>query len=131
MGKAVLTSHGLDFDAYFYWISVAALFSFTIVFDLGFVLALTYLKRKLILVDVRQAVYVKVTSIFFILTCRTFVKSAPNTSRAIISKKKMSQLKARDDYNASAKLDNESTTVAVSQSIAGTRKNGETKLLDS
>ncbi|KAF9674338.1 hypothetical protein SADUNF_Sadunf10G0116900 [Salix dunnii] len=46
MGDAVLTSHGLNFEGYFYWISLAALFGFTILFDLGFILALTYLKRN-------------------------------------------------------------------------------------
>jgi membrane protein DedA with SNARE-associated domain len=46
MGKGVLTSHGLNFEGYFYWISLGALFGFTILFDLGFILALTYLKRK-------------------------------------------------------------------------------------
>jgi hypothetical protein len=46
MGNGVLTSHGLNFEGYFYWISLGALFGFTILFDLGFILALTYLKRK-------------------------------------------------------------------------------------
>lgn len=44
MGNGVLTSHGLNFEGYFYWISLGALFGFTILFDLGFILALTYLK---------------------------------------------------------------------------------------
>ncbi|RXH71770.1 hypothetical protein DVH24_025271 [Malus domestica] len=42
LGNEVLTRHGLNFDGYFYWISVGALFAFTVLFDLGFVLALTY-----------------------------------------------------------------------------------------
>jgi len=46
VGKEVLSSHGLDFDSNFYWISVGALLGFTILFDFGFVLALTYIKRK-------------------------------------------------------------------------------------
>ncbi|PON46935.1 ABC transporter-like [Trema orientale] len=92
IGKNVLTSHGLDFEAYFYWISVAALFSFTIIFDIGFVLALTYVKPA-------------------------------KVSRAIVSKKKMSQLQARNDYNASAKLDSESTPVVFSKTLAETRIN--------
>lgn len=46
MAKDVLTSHGLNFDGYFYWISLGALLGFIILFDLGFILALTYLKRK-------------------------------------------------------------------------------------
>ncbi|XP_030496768.2 pleiotropic drug resistance protein 3 [Cannabis sativa] len=94
IGKNVLTNHGLDFEAYFYWISVAALFCFTILFDLGFVLALTYLKP-------------------------------PKLSRAIVSKKKMSQLQARNGYNDSTKLDNKSTPVELSQTISETRKDGK------
>ncbi|KAJ0092910.1 hypothetical protein Patl1_24754 [Pistacia atlantica] len=44
VGMSILTSHGLNFDGYFYWISVGALFGFTILFDFGFILALTYLR---------------------------------------------------------------------------------------
>ncbi|XWS08431.1 hypothetical protein CRYUN_Cryun40dG0002000 [Craigia yunnanensis] len=44
VGKDVLTSHGLNFDGYFYWISFGALLGFTILFELGFILALIYLK---------------------------------------------------------------------------------------
>ncbi|KAH9766498.1 ABC transporter G family member 37 [Citrus sinensis] len=44
IGRYTLTSHGLNFESYFYWISVAALIGFMILFDLGFILALTYLK---------------------------------------------------------------------------------------
>ncbi|XP_059632028.1 pleiotropic drug resistance protein 3-like [Cornus florida] len=42
LGQSVLIRHGLNFDGYFYWISVGALVGFAIFFDLGFVLALTY-----------------------------------------------------------------------------------------
>ncbi|XP_027917974.1 pleiotropic drug resistance protein 3-like [Vigna unguiculata] len=45
VGKEVLRSHGLDFDSNFYWISVGALLGLTILFDFGFVLALTYIKQ--------------------------------------------------------------------------------------
>uniref|UniRef100_A0A5B6Z2Y3 Putative pleiotropic drug resistance protein 3-like n=1 Tax=Davidia involucrata TaxID=16924 RepID=A0A5B6Z2Y3_DAVIN len=44
LGQSVLARHGLNFDSYFYWISIGALVGFVIFFDLGFVLALTYLK---------------------------------------------------------------------------------------
>uniref|UniRef100_A0A7N0UHR1 ABC transporter domain-containing protein n=1 Tax=Kalanchoe fedtschenkoi TaxID=63787 RepID=A0A7N0UHR1_KALFE len=43
LGIQILTSHGLNYKSYFFWISVAALFGFMIVFDLGFVTALTFL----------------------------------------------------------------------------------------
>ncbi|KAL9352179.1 hypothetical protein Peur_054859 [Populus x canadensis] len=77
MGKGVLTSHGLNFEGYFYWISLGALFGFTILFDLGFILALTYLKP-------------------------------PKMSRAIISKKRFSQLQGREDQEWSRQPENES-----------------------
>ncbi|KAK6254300.1 hypothetical protein SCA6_015605 [Theobroma cacao] len=44
IGKDVLTSHGLNFEGYFYWISFGALLGFTLLFEFGFILALTYLK---------------------------------------------------------------------------------------
>ncbi|XP_043687310.1 pleiotropic drug resistance protein 3-like [Telopea speciosissima] len=44
LGQQVLQSHGLDFRSYFYWISLAALFGFAILFNVGYVLALTFLK---------------------------------------------------------------------------------------
>ncbi|XP_073306955.1 pleiotropic drug resistance protein 3-like isoform X1 [Primulina huaijiensis] len=44
LGQTILAGHGMDFGGYFYWISVGVLFGFMIMFDIGFVLALTYLK---------------------------------------------------------------------------------------
>ncbi|XP_060167398.1 LOW QUALITY PROTEIN: pleiotropic drug resistance protein 3-like [Lycium barbarum] len=44
IGNEVLESHGLNFNGYFYWVSVCALFGLTILFNIGFTLALTYLK---------------------------------------------------------------------------------------
>ncbi|XP_010313833.1 pleiotropic drug resistance protein 3 isoform X3 [Solanum lycopersicum] len=44
LGNEVLDSRGLNFDGYLYWISVCALFGFTILFNIGFTLALTFLK---------------------------------------------------------------------------------------
>ena len=51
IGMEVLTTHGLNFDGYFYWISLGALFGFTILFDIGFISALTYIKRKFISIN--------------------------------------------------------------------------------
>ncbi|KAK9136565.1 hypothetical protein Sjap_007159 [Stephania japonica] len=42
IGRQTLMSRGLNFDGYFYWISLAALFGFTMLFHLGFMLALTF-----------------------------------------------------------------------------------------
>ncbi|KAK2966796.1 hypothetical protein RJ640_008799 [Escallonia rubra] len=47
LGKQTLDSRGLDYNAHLFWISLGALFGFTIIFNLGFTLALTFLKRKL------------------------------------------------------------------------------------
>ncbi|KAK1592033.1 hypothetical protein Q3G72_018095 [Acer saccharum] len=44
IGRSVLASRNLEFDGYFYWISLGALLGFILFFDLGSVLALTYLK---------------------------------------------------------------------------------------
>nr|XP_023885614.1 pleiotropic drug resistance protein 3-like isoform X1 [Quercus suber]POE69405.1 pleiotropic drug resistance protein 3 [Quercus suber] len=44
LGQQVLESHGLNFDGYFYWISIAALTGFTVLFNVGFTLTLTFLK---------------------------------------------------------------------------------------
>ena len=51
LGKRILEIHGLNFPSYFYWISLAALFGFALLFNIGFVLALTYFKCKSILTN--------------------------------------------------------------------------------
>ncbi|XP_062144197.1 pleiotropic drug resistance protein 3-like [Alnus glutinosa] len=42
--QETLESRGLDFSGYLYWISVGALFGFAIVFNIGYILALSFLK---------------------------------------------------------------------------------------
>ncbi|KAL5700649.1 drug-responsive transcription factor pdr3 [Ranunculus cassubicifolius] len=44
IGKQTLESRDLSFSGYFYWISLAALFGFAILFNIGFTLALSFLK---------------------------------------------------------------------------------------
>ncbi|XP_044500167.1 pleiotropic drug resistance protein 3-like isoform X2 [Mangifera indica] len=44
IGKAVLDSRGLNYQGYFLWISLGALFGFALLFNFGFVLALSFLK---------------------------------------------------------------------------------------
>ncbi|KAK6915724.1 Plant PDR ABC transporter associated [Dillenia turbinata] len=44
VGEETLKSRGLNFDSYYFWISIAALFAMTMVFNIGFTLALTFLK---------------------------------------------------------------------------------------
>ncbi|KAK9291868.1 hypothetical protein L1049_019818 [Liquidambar formosana] len=44
IGREILEKRGLNYDGYFYWISLGALFGFTIIFVIGFTLALSFLK---------------------------------------------------------------------------------------
>ncbi|XVF41711.1 hypothetical protein PTKIN_Ptkin01aG0301900 [Pterospermum kingtungense] len=43
-GREILESRGLNYDGNYFWISLGALFGFTIVFNIGFTLALSFLK---------------------------------------------------------------------------------------
>ena len=126
IGKEVLTSHGLDFDGYFYWISIGALFCFTMFFDLGFVLALTYLKRKPILADVKQFLQAKTETIRSCTNLQFFVNAAPRVSRAMISKKKLSQLQSSNHHNGGEKRNNDSNHPVPSKTVDESRKEGET-----
>ncbi|KAF5182324.1 Abc transporter g family member [Thalictrum thalictroides] len=44
IGAQTLESRGLSFNGYFYWISLGALFGFSILFNVGFTLALSFFK---------------------------------------------------------------------------------------
>ncbi|KAM1576824.1 hypothetical protein ACFX15_032561 [Malus domestica] len=44
IGRQILDSRGLNFEGYCYWISLGALFGFTIVFNIGFTLSLSFFK---------------------------------------------------------------------------------------
>jgi hypothetical protein len=57
------------------------------------------------------------------------MNTAPKMSRAIISKKRSSQLQGRDDYNSSTQLDNQPTVPTFPQTTAETRNLGKIKLL--
>ncbi|CAI0395153.1 unnamed protein product [Linum tenue] len=46
IGNSILESRGLNFQADLYWVSVGALFGFTLLFNIGYVLALSYLKCR-------------------------------------------------------------------------------------
>ncbi|KAJ6794307.1 ABC transporter G family member 41-like isoform X1 [Iris pallida] len=46
VGQEILRGRQLDFQGYFYWLSVAALFGFTLLFNICYTLALTYLKNS-------------------------------------------------------------------------------------
>nr|XP_043620816.1 pleiotropic drug resistance protein 3-like [Erigeron canadensis] len=44
IGIQILQSRGLDFDGSYFWISLGALFGFALLFNIGFIMALSYLK---------------------------------------------------------------------------------------
>ncbi|KAL5582721.1 hypothetical protein UlMin_015163 [Ulmus minor] len=44
IGQEALRSRGLNFEGYFYWVAVGALLGFAIIFNIGYILALSYLK---------------------------------------------------------------------------------------
>uniref|UniRef100_A0A166B526 ABC transporter domain-containing protein n=1 Tax=Daucus carota subsp. sativus TaxID=79200 RepID=A0A166B526_DAUCS len=44
IGHQTLVDRGMDFSEHFYWISLGSLFGFTLIFNVGFILALSYLK---------------------------------------------------------------------------------------
>ncbi|KAG8501168.1 hypothetical protein CXB51_003276 [Gossypium anomalum] len=43
LGQEILKSHGFDFEDYFFWISIAVLLGFALVWNIGFTLALSFL----------------------------------------------------------------------------------------
>ncbi|MED6135634.1 drug-responsive transcription factor pdr3 [Stylosanthes scabra] len=44
LGRQILENRGLNFDGYFYWISIGALVGFTVLFNTAFTLILTFVK---------------------------------------------------------------------------------------
>lgn len=46
VGKALLKARGIFTEDYWYWISIGALIGFSLLFNVCFILALTYLDRK-------------------------------------------------------------------------------------
>ncbi|XP_038702840.1 pleiotropic drug resistance protein 3-like [Tripterygium wilfordii] len=44
IGQEILESHGLNFEEHYFWIAIGALFGFALIFNLGYALALTFLK---------------------------------------------------------------------------------------
>lgn len=47
VGQVLLKSRGFFTEDHWFWISVAALFGFSILFNILFIVALTYLNRRL------------------------------------------------------------------------------------
>lgn len=46
VGQETLDMRGLNFDGYFFWISLGALFGFALILNIGFTLAISFLNRK-------------------------------------------------------------------------------------
>jgi hypothetical protein len=46
LGELVLINRGIFTESYWYWISVGALFGFAILFNIGFTIALDWMRRK-------------------------------------------------------------------------------------
>lgn len=46
VGKVLLKMRGMFMEEYMYWVCVIALFAFSVLFNLLFILALSYLQRK-------------------------------------------------------------------------------------
>ncbi|CAI8614747.1 unnamed protein product [Vicia faba] len=93
VGREVLKSRGLDFDSNFFWISIAALLGFAVVFDILFVVALTYLKE-------------------------------PKQSRALVSKKRLPQLKGGERSNE-VELKNKSVAVDITHTSKEAQSTGK------
>lgn len=51
IGHQALTDRGLDFSGYFFWIALGSLFGFILFFNLGFILALSFLDGNFIFPD--------------------------------------------------------------------------------
>ena len=47
LGRTILESRGLNYDDYMYWVSLCALLGQTLIFNIIFTLALSFLKCKL------------------------------------------------------------------------------------
>lgn len=59
LGQQVLIKHGLNFNEYLYWIPVGALVGIWVLYNLGFTLALSYLKRKFSFVPFHACTYMQ------------------------------------------------------------------------
>ena len=90
IGQEALKSRGLNFEGHFYWISIGALFGFAVLFNIGFILALSFLKCKFHFIFI----VFNLPSYIIHVDSRSFYKSsAPGSSSgAIISQEKLSQL---------------------------------------
>lgn len=100
-GEETLSSHGLNFRSYYYWISLGALFGFTVIFNVGFILSLTYLNRKLFfyvrLINLQRGVCEKNHINLFNVVL--YMMLAPGTARAVITYEKLQKLQQDEDSN--------------------------------
>ncbi|CAN0881782.1 Pleiotropic drug resistance protein 3 [Linum grandiflorum] len=83
VGESTLENRGLNFPSYLYWVSVGALFGFTLLFNIGYVLALTYLK------------------------------SPASSSHPIISQEKLSKIQGTDSQDSNSNHPPKTTTTTT------------------
>lgn len=122
LGQQALESRGLNFDGYFYWISIGALIGFTIVLNVGFTLALEFFKCMLIfhflLGHTMKPLFKTCTLIQFSITW-----SAPGRSRALVSNQKLSELQGNEEI--SGKIGEGVNAVGSSFEIAAKHEKSE------
>lgn len=99
IGQATLESRGLNFDEDFFWIAIAALFGFTVIYNIGFTLALGFLKRKFVFLVLSSHFLVFDSWRWEILGYLAFTLvtyAAPGWSCVIISREKLSKIQKED-----------------------------------
>jgi hypothetical protein len=124
VGREILKSRGLDFDSNFFWISIGALLGFTVAFDILFVVALTYLKGESYPSLYKEKYQTIVLILLISLIYLSEMHSEPKLSRALVSKKKLPQLKGGERSNE-VELKNKSVAVDISHTSKETQNTGE------
>ena len=120
IGKQLLTTRGLDYQSHFFWISVGALIGFSILFNAGFSLALTFLKsmnRSAIKSCAHNNHETKIR-----------YHSAPGRSRPFISLEKLSELKAQGNQITEEDQSYEKT-ISTQRDINENTRTGESTVL--
>ena len=88
----------MEFKSHFYWVSVGALLGFALLYTLGFILALTFRRRKCSSVKIIK--YEHLLSFSHFCPLRMISRlSAVGKSRAIISRDKLSEINGDNDVH--------------------------------
>lgn len=121
IGQQTLESRGLNYAGHFYWICVGALIGFTVLFNIGFALALTFLKGK---VNLCCLIW-KCAMLTFLNCFNSYwcTHSAPGRSRAIISYERYNKMQGIIDDG------NHVDSVSEAHPLSTASKNGESVLV--